>query len=327
MKSFRLATLLARIFQRRGVASGVAQTSSLLYRRIPFGSALERPAALKTRGVCGLEIRDTAGWKPALRFIVSLSLAAFILTGCGKKHDAGDGHDHGKEKAEGKADGHGHEEEAPGGASFKAGKGILLGDEAAQEIGLETAEVAEKPVALQFSANARVFHPAREHTGEPEWRPGHAQASVLVPTNQAAQLQTGQPVAVRHFDTSMAQGRIIRLARDTARAIGQVEVVIEVPDPQQDCDFGQFLKVTFTAPERPATVIPRAALLEAATGTFVYVKNGGHFLRTPVKAGATSGDLVEVVDGLFPGDVVVSHGAEKLWLIELRFTKGGGHSH
>lgn len=56
-------------------------------------------------------------------------------------------------------------------------------------------------------------------------------------------------------------------------------------------------------------------------------KNGEHFLRTPNKAGANSGDLVEVLDGLLTGDVVVSKGAEQLWLIELRFTKGGGHSH
>ena len=36
----------------------VAQTSSLLYRRLPVG----RPCA--SRGGGGLEIRDTAGWKP-----------------------------------------------------------------------------------------------------------------------------------------------------------------------------------------------------------------------------------------------------------------------
>ena len=39
----------------------VAQVSNLLYRRLPVGTPLVR------RGACGLEIRDTAGWKPALR--------------------------------------------------------------------------------------------------------------------------------------------------------------------------------------------------------------------------------------------------------------------
>jgi len=46
---------------------GVAQISNLLYRRIPSGSAAKAAHALKPRKFCGLEIRDTAGWKPALR--------------------------------------------------------------------------------------------------------------------------------------------------------------------------------------------------------------------------------------------------------------------
>jgi len=39
----------------------VAQVSNLLYRRLPVGRGFLRCRA------CGLEIRDTAGWKPALR--------------------------------------------------------------------------------------------------------------------------------------------------------------------------------------------------------------------------------------------------------------------
>ena len=45
-------------------AAVVAQISNLLSRRIPFGKT---SAASETAGrfkTCGLEIRDTAGWKP-----------------------------------------------------------------------------------------------------------------------------------------------------------------------------------------------------------------------------------------------------------------------
>ncbi len=42
------------------IAGFVAQISNLLYRRLPVG----RPSG--RRGADGLEIRDTAGWKPAL---------------------------------------------------------------------------------------------------------------------------------------------------------------------------------------------------------------------------------------------------------------------
>ncbi len=52
---------------RGEAASNVAQVSNLLYRRLPAGRATEtRSPPEWTRG-CGLEIRDTAGWKPALR--------------------------------------------------------------------------------------------------------------------------------------------------------------------------------------------------------------------------------------------------------------------
>ena len=70
-----------------------------------------------------------------------------------------------------------------------------------------------------------------------------------------------------------------------------------------------------------------AALLRTATGTFVYVVNGANLLRTPVKPGASDGAFIEILDGLYAGDVVVTHGVEHLWLTELRLTKGGGHSH
>jgi len=43
----------------------VAQVSNLLYRRLPVGR-LHLPGR-----ICGLEIRDTADWKSALRLSVS----------------------------------------------------------------------------------------------------------------------------------------------------------------------------------------------------------------------------------------------------------------
>ncbi len=58
----------ARIFHSLGAVLGcrscVAQVSNLLYRRLPVG----RLCLLGS--ICGLEIRDTAGWKPALRLPV-----------------------------------------------------------------------------------------------------------------------------------------------------------------------------------------------------------------------------------------------------------------
>ncbi len=84
--------------QRRGnfpialgmVAQRVAQVSNLLYRRLPVGEACARTQACRT--ACGLETRDTAGWKPALQrrtlAIAIMALAAVVsFTGCSPKVD------------------------------------------------------------------------------------------------------------------------------------------------------------------------------------------------------------------------------------------------
>lgn len=262
-----------------------------------------------------------------LPVLIALALA---VAGCGR-HAEGDGHDHGEsETGHGHADehGHGHEGEGETGASFTEGKGVLLRDEAAAQIGLQTAEVVEQKLAVTFDANARVYETAHAHSPRDGQRAHHdSHATAILSAHMASFLKSGQEAMILHPDGTTAAGRLHHLDAETARAIGQVEAILDVPDPDHRLDFGTFIKVRFSGGEREVMVIPRAALLDAATGTFVYVKNGDHFLRTPVKVGVTSDGWVEVTDGLFEGDVVVSQGATDLWLIELRFTKGGGHSH
>ena len=69
--------------------------------------------------------------------------------------------------------------------------------------------------------------------------------------------------------------------------------------------------------------IPAAALLRTVKGDFVYVANGDWYLRTPVTAGGAHGERIEIRDGLYEGDVVVSAGVEALWLAELQAVNGG----
>jgi multidrug efflux pump subunit AcrA (membrane-fusion protein) len=69
--------------------------------------------------------------------------------------------------------------------------------------------------------------------------------------------------------------------------------------------------------------IPATALLRTVKGDFVYVVNGDWYLRTPVTAGNAHDDRIEIRDGLYEGDVVVSVGVEALWLAELQAVNGG----
>lgn len=72
-----------------------------------------------------------------------------------------------------------------------------------------------------------------------------------------------------------------------------------------------------------AAAIPAEALLRTVKGDFVFVSNGGWFLRTPVKVGANGEGYFEVIEGLYEGDTIVTKGARALWLAELQAVNGG----
>lgn len=72
-----------------------------------------------------------------------------------------------------------------------------------------------------------------------------------------------------------------------------------------------------------AAAIPAEALLRTVKGDFVFVINGEWFLRTAVTVGAGEGGWMEVKEGLYEGDKIVTHGARALWLAELQAVNGG----
>jgi hypothetical protein len=255
---------------------------------------------------------------------VSLSLMVSV-SGCGGGHseDDGHGHAHGSDGGgHGHAHGHGAEEGA--GAEFDEAKGLIVHEEASKVIGLKTAEVTEERLALKFSAMAQVFR-IKKSDDEVTRK---ALASAMISSSDTETLEVGK--AIKAYIPGREEplsGHITRLDSGTREAIERVEAIIEVPLKDDQARIGTFLKVEFAGKIRDVFAMPRNALLKAATGNFAYVKNGDRFLRTEVEVGASSETMIEVLGGVYPGDVVASEGVEDLWLIELRFTKGGGHSH
>jgi hypothetical protein len=69
--------------------------------------------------------------------------------------------------------------------------------------------------------------------------------------------------------------------------------------------------------------LPVSALLRTARGNFVFVDNGGWFLRTPVIIAHDDGLTFTLKEGLYDGDIVVTHGVTALWLAELQAVNGG----
>ena len=209
------------------------------------------------------------------------------------------------------------------GATFKEGVGVRLAAETKAAIGLAVAEVEERISPVEFHLTAQVYreaHEASQNQGEPA---GFAYASAWVDPVVASRLSPG--LALRIQDAS---GSVLRVDHTMAAGGGRVEVLLQLQAGGQAWKIGDFVTATPVVPaEAAVTLIPGEALLETAYGPFVYVVNGDAFLRTAVIPGPRRGRHTEIVDGLYSGDHVVVRPVETLYLIELRATKGGGHSH
>lgn len=218
-----------------------------------------------------------------------------VLSGCGKPK-ATDGHDDHDE-------GEHAREEGIVPARFKEGQGLQLAAETSSALGLKTAEVEERSVTHTYEVTVSVFD-----AGPP------ALASSLVPVEIADDLEKHPPT----------EAKLLSVRRDLSAALAQVEIVLALPDAPA---VGSTVSLTLRGPARLGAAVPRASLLRTATGAFVYVVNGAYLLRTAVKPGANDGEYIEILDGLYAGDVIATAAVEQLWLTELRLTKGGGHSH
>jgi RND family efflux transporter MFP subunit len=88
---------------------------------------------------------------------------------------------------------------------------------------------------------------------------------------------------------------------------------IEVPNRRGELRLGMFADVTVTGePGESAPVIPRTAVQQIGDRTVVYLANPaepGKFTEREVRLGQTSGEHVQVVSGVQPGDLVVSEGS------------------
>ena len=107
-----------------------------------------------------------------------------------------------------------------------------------------------------------------------------------------------------------------------------VPVLFEYSQPDERLRIGMAAKAqVFAGAAREAVAIPASAVIDENGMATVFVMiNGESFERRQVRTGARDGDWVEIVDGLEPGQRVVSRGA---WLVKLASTRTGeiGHGH
>lgn len=116
-------------------------------------------------------------------------------------------------------------------------------------------------------------------------------------------------VTVPALDGAVLQGRVHAINPRVDPATGTGRIIVAVPNPQRRLLPGLFARValeTGTLPDR--LVLPAEAVLERQGRSLVFRIEAGQAKWVYVTPGVRSGDLVEIVDGLAPGDTVAVAG-------------------
>jgi membrane fusion protein, heavy metal efflux system len=109
-----------------------------------------------------------------------------------------------------------------------------------------------------------------------------------------------------------------------------VPVRAELDNSDQALRPGMFatLDLLTSRTRTPVVVIPAAAVIETQDQRqLVFVRNGNKFAPTDITLGRQEGEFVEVTDGLFDGDQIVTQRARQLYAQSLRGGDDHGHGH
>jgi RND family efflux transporter MFP subunit len=109
------------------------------------------------------------------------------------------------------------------------------------------------------------------------------------------------------------QGRVSYIDPQVSAETRTARVRVEVPNPRQELRLGMYAEIEVAATgNRQAVMVPRSAVQNVGERQVVYVANPskpGTFTEREVHVGDASGEQVEVLSGVQPGDQVVAKGS------------------
>ena len=137
---------------------------------------------------------------------------------------------------------------------------------------------------------------------------------IEVPEKDFPRIRIGQPAHIRveAYPGDRFSAEVARLRPTVDATTGTFTVTLEV-EGQGKLRPGMFASVYLeTDTHADAIVIPRDALVLDSLGDTVFVKSGGEAERHEVRLGLRSENLVEVVEGLTEGDLLIVVGQDGL---------------
>jgi cobalt-zinc-cadmium efflux system membrane fusion protein len=158
-----------------------------------------------------------------------------------------------------------------------------------------------------------------------------------IPEGQIGQVQTSDSVWFQPegfpsaFEVSpRTGGRVVASGGVVNPQTRTIPLIFEVPNANRALRAGMYVRAqVFTGTTQRGLVIPLSSVVDEDGQPVAYVELEGElFERRPLKLGARQGDRVHVIEGLRPGDRVVTRGA---YNIRLQAASGAvpahGHAH
>lgn len=144
------------------------------------------------------------------------------------------------------------------------------------------------------------------------------EASAHVPLHLAGKLAPGQEARIRlpSLSEPVFEARLAHIAVVADAETATIKAAFHVPNPDLLLRPGMRAEFHIIISRRDEVLsIPVSAVQGDAAGRFVYVKDyelKNAFVKAPVVLGARNDRFVEVIEGLLPGDEVVTRGAYAL---------------
>ncbi len=124
---------------------------------------------------------------------------------------------------------------------------------------------------------------------------------------------TDAAVTTSAYPDLRLRGRVSYIDPRVSTETRTAKVRVEVPNPRGELRLGMYADVMVTgASGASMPMVPRIAVQNVGERTVVYLANPrepGKFTEREVRLGQTSGEQVEVVSGVQPGDMVVAEGS------------------
>jgi RND family efflux transporter MFP subunit len=129
---------------------------------------------------------------------------------------------------------------------------------------------------------------------------------------QAVQVGSDATITTPAYPDMTLRGRVSYIDPRVEPQTRTAKIRVEVPNPQGRLRLGMYVTMAFTTRRRErAVVVPRTAIQTLGERHVVFVATAdeeGKFVRRTVQVGSLHGDFYTILDGLAPGEIVVTEG-------------------